>query len=141
MPENRNTWDWALKITLLILLGILFFWVCCRTYGAMPPVPKKVLQSPKGAEQAASWQKVPSAPMVVVIPSKGLMWDYVSTTNNPSSNICFIVISTTNLIVPRLNWTTRAVVATNGWGPFLCDKPMEFFTVRSSNVVTHLTSL
>lgn len=123
----------------LIALSLL-----CLAASLPPPPPrlKPVLQSPKGAEQTASLAKVaaPAQPLVYVVPSKVLAWDWNSDTNNPASNVVFLVLSTADLSLNRTNWTLAATV-TNKQYQFTLTRPMEFFNVRASNVVTHLVSI
>ena len=133
----------TLKIIGLLALGLLCLWVCRKASGQpLPPKVKTVLQSPKGAEFSRSLAKAPVAPSVVVTFQKKLLkWDYIGTTNNPASNVVFIIRQTTDLtLFPATNWPILTITQTNSW-PITLSNSMCFYRAWSSNFVTGAISL
>ena len=116
-------------------------------HGGVPRRPNPVIESPKGSEHSASLRKLaaPAAPKVTVLLTMALSCTWAPTTNNPASNVVFVVFSSTNLAKPLTNWTstvtTNAWPGTNLWPfPVNTSLPGMFYGVRSSNTVTNLAS-
>ena len=134
--EDKMFWV-AVLAMFLFILGMMF-----ANGQPAPPKPRKVLASPKGAELAASLAKVAAPAAIIVVPPamKVLAWDWTPDTNNPASNVVFILRQSQDLTVSPTNWPVLAVTATNRW-PITLSNRMMFYRCWSSNIVTHEVSL
>lgn len=128
--------------TLLMWLAALLalasgVWLCRGQ--PVPPKPRTVVESPKGKESRMSLSKSPIRPRVVIAPGYKWTWTCAPDTNNPCSNIVFVVSMTANLSTAISNWPVLGVTATNEW-PFSAVGAGGFFHIQSSNTVNHLIS-
>lgn len=107
----------------------------------VPPRPKikAVAESPKGKDARMSLAKSPSRPRVVIAPGYKWTWTCAPDTNNPCSNIVFVVSMTANISTTLSNWPVLGVTATNEW-PFSAVGACGFFHIQSSNTVNHMVS-
>ena len=124
-------------------LAILAFLCLGASKPSMPPMPKvyrhaEITQGMGAAALIA--KKAPARPMVVS-EGRALVWNWTPDASNPATNIVFLVRSNSSLALLRSKWPIVAVVNTNYW-PFTVDttKRVVFFTVFSSNTVSHLVS-
>src|ERR1039458_9885691 len=80
----------------------------------IPPAPNRPVlpvQSPKGGEFARSLAKAPSKLRATIAPSLALVWTYTGDTNNPASNVVFVVSATAN---PGITLSNRPVLGEIG---------------------------
>lgn len=86
-------------------------------------------------------RRVPAAPGAIILNNRTLTWTWTWDTNNPASNIVFVVHSSPSLSTICTNWPVIAVCTTNGW-PFVLSQsvPAMFYHVQTSNTVSGLAS-
>jgi len=124
--------------------------LCLLLVAASPPPMPKLHKRPAAADlttKGAGAKALLTRPLTVVItPARTnalLTWAWVASTNNPASNVVFIIrrCKTNQFVRPSTNWPTVAVVQTNGWKEPI-DRAAKccWFTVTASNTQTHLES-
>ena len=111
---------------------------------ALPPAPPKTkrLHRPMVAvSQGDGARQLIAHPKAVLPLSRALIWNWSPDSDNLWINVVFVVRSSPILAAPRSSWSVVATSATNSW-TFTVNPSVSaaFFTVSTSNTITHLVS-
>lgn len=132
---------WCIRWTVWLVAALI---VALAASAAFPPIPKRPHKSAavhQGAGAALLIAKLaPAQPKIVAI-GKHISWDWTTNTDNPASNIVFLVCSSPTLLTRRHDYPVIGITATNSW-PFTVNLAQSagFFVVIASNTVNHTES-